>query len=142
MLQSKKYILVTLTCNIKKMLQFMLWNPNLDLDKNYVYFWLIMVSVLILDLTFTSCTQTHTHTAVSKYKALTCKHLAHHSTKACVPVLKKLRSSICSQVKPCSTLESVANPLPAMCFLKSPKGWKSLGMRSGQFRGWPVSSLL
>jgi len=48
----------------------------------------MMVSALILDLTFTSPTQTQPE--VSKYKALTCKHLAHHNTMACVPALKKL----------------------------------------------------
>jgi len=69
-------------------------------------------------------THTHTHTEVSKYKALTCKHLAHHSTKACVPVSKKLGSSICNQVKPCSTLESVANPLPVYELLEESQEMK------------------
>jgi hypothetical protein len=64
------------------------------------------------------------------YSSLTFKHLPHSGTTACISEWKKSILSVCNQKEtPWFTVASVANCLPGRCFVRSPKGWNSLGRR-------------
>jgi hypothetical protein len=65
----------------------------------------------------------------SMLSPLAFKHLSHHCTKACVRVwYKKSVPSVCRlEVIVWFLSGSVANCLPARCFVRGSKKWKSLG---------------
>ena len=66
----------------------------------------------------------------SLYSPLTFKRLSHSGTKACISTWKKSMLNVCSQKETaCFTVASVVNCLPGRYFVRSPKGWNSMGKR-------------
>lgn len=76
---------------------------------------------------------------------LWCSHYSHLNilptmAKACIPALKKLVSRVHSQkITACFMLAFPTNHLPARCFSGDQKKEKSVPVRSGPQRGWPIT---